>query len=118
MLDVARSRRGDLEQVSFEQADALNLPFADKTFDAVVCQSGLMFYPDKPAGLSEAVRVLKPGGQFIFNVRDSIERNPIIQLVLDVLPPYFDGKPSRFRAVPFGFHAIDPIREMLHNAGF
>src|ERR1043166_1812420 len=44
------------------------LPFADDAFDYVVCQFGVMFFPDKPAAFREARRVLRPGGQFLFNV--------------------------------------------------
>ncbi|MCZ6557051.1 MAG: class I SAM-dependent methyltransferase [SAR324 cluster bacterium] len=61
MLDFARDKRGELENVSFEQADTLSLPFADGAVDAVVCQFGVMFFPDKEAGMREAARVLKSG---------------------------------------------------------
>jgi len=72
MLDHARTRfsREDRQEnrVEWRQADALALPFPDQTFDAVACQFGVMFFPDKLQGFSEAIRVLRPGGRFLFNV--------------------------------------------------
>ncbi len=53
----------------------MQLPFPDGAFDAVVCQFGVMFFPDKARALSEAHRVLRPGGVLIFNVWDRIEEN-------------------------------------------
>jgi SAM-dependent methyltransferase len=67
MLEQAKSHAG-LERVTWREADALALPFPDETFDHVVCQFGVMFFPDKVAGFREAFRVLRSGGQFTFNV--------------------------------------------------
>ena len=64
---------GTKRPVEWRQADAMQLPFEDATFDAVVCQFGVMFFPDKPKAFAEARRVLRPGGVFIFNVWDRIE---------------------------------------------
>ena len=64
MIDFAAAKPG-LERVSFRQADATKLPFGDASFDAVVCQFGVMFFPDRVAGYREARRVLKPGGRFV-----------------------------------------------------
>jgi ubiquinone/menaquinone biosynthesis C-methylase UbiE len=59
------------------QADATSLPLGDKTFEAVICQFGVMFFPDKRAAFREAHRVLAPGGLFLFNVWDALDRNPL-----------------------------------------
>jgi ubiquinone/menaquinone biosynthesis C-methylase UbiE len=52
----------DPELLEWQTADATKLPFPDCSFDAVVCQFGLMFFLDKAAGIGEAFRVLRPGG--------------------------------------------------------
>jgi SAM-dependent methyltransferase len=69
MLAQARKRPG-LEGVTWRQADAQALPFSDETFDLMVCQFGVMFYPDKLASFREARRVLKPKGTYLFVVWD------------------------------------------------
>src|SRR6266404_4632332 len=61
MLDQA-AVTGTRRPVEWRQADAMQLPFTDGAFDAVVCQFGVMFFPDKPKAFAEARRVLKPGG--------------------------------------------------------
>jgi ubiquinone/menaquinone biosynthesis C-methylase UbiE len=61
MIALAQSNLGS-ERIRWQQADALDLPFAATEFDVVVCQFGVMFFPDKRAGFREALRVLRPGG--------------------------------------------------------
>ncbi len=118
MLDLARSKRGNLANVHYQVADALDLPFEDGSFDAVVCQFGVMFFPDKAAGAREAARVLKPGGTYVFNVWDSLDRNPVIKVAQDTISGFFDGDPPTFLSIPFGYHALDPITVLLQDAGF
>ena len=74
MLDHAKARQPADSRIEWRQADALALPFEDRSFDAVACQFGVMFFPDKVQGYKEARRVLKPGGHFFFNVWDRIRR--------------------------------------------
>ena len=59
MLGVARRVRPDIE---FRQGDAARLPFADESFDAVLSQMALMFFPDRAAAVQEMARVTSPGG--------------------------------------------------------
>jgi ubiquinone/menaquinone biosynthesis C-methylase UbiE len=73
MLDRAASV-GTTRNVEWRQADAMQLPFADATFDVVVCQFGAMFFPDKAKAFGEMRRVLRPGGTFAFNVSDRGQR--------------------------------------------
>lgn len=118
MLDYARERRGGLPNVIFEQANAQDLPFESGRFDAVLCQFGLMFLPDKAAGAREAARVLKPGGQYAFNVWDSFDENPIARVAHETIGTCFPEDPPKFLEVPFSYSARAPIEALLASAGF
>ncbi len=75
MFEFARPKFQKTENVRWEQADASSLPFQDDSFDAVVCQFGIMFVPDKAAALRQVHRVLRRDGVFLFNVWDSFDAN-------------------------------------------
>jgi ubiquinone/menaquinone biosynthesis C-methylase UbiE len=119
MLNQAMGRQADDRRITWQQADALALPFEDHSFDAVACQFGAMFFPDKVQGYREARRVLKPGGRFLFNVWDQIATNEFADVVTEVLAEMFPEDPPRFMArTPHGYHDADKIREQLTAAGF
>jgi ubiquinone/menaquinone biosynthesis C-methylase UbiE len=104
--------------LEWRQADATKLPFPDGSFDAVVCQFGLMFFPDKAAGVREAFRVLKPGGRYLFNVWDAIVHNPIARIAHETAATFFPADPPTFYEVPFSLHDPEPVRALLRQAGF
>jgi ubiquinone/menaquinone biosynthesis C-methylase UbiE len=118
MFRHAAEKFGEAEAVQWLQADACSLPFGDRMFDAVVCQFGIMFVPDKPLAAREARRVLKPGGLFLFNVWDALEHNDLCRVAHETITNYFDKDPPTFYQVPFGYHDHDEIRRVLENAGF
>ena len=95
MLDHAAEQVSS-SRVSWQKADAQALPFPDGAFDAVVCQFGVMFFPDKQKAYREARRVLKPGGRFIFNVWDKIEHNEFADLVTTAVADMFPNDPRAF----------------------
>jgi SAM-dependent methyltransferase len=118
MLDEAAAA-GTARPVLWQQADAMALPFADGEFDVVVCQFGAMFFPDKPKAFSEARRVLKPGGTFIFNVWDRISENEFADTVTRALEAVFPEDPPRFLArTPHGYHDRPTIERDLATGGF
>jgi ubiquinone/menaquinone biosynthesis C-methylase UbiE len=118
MLDRAQLI-GTARAVEWQQADALQLPFADASFDAIACQFGVMFFPDKVRAFAEARRVLKPGGAYIFNVWDRIETNDFANAVTDALATVFPMDPPRFMArTPHGYPDTGIIRRDLAQAGF
>jgi len=118
MLDQAAAI-GTKRAVEWRQADAMQLPFGDNAYDAVICQFGVMFFPDKAKAFAEARRVLKPGGVFVFNVWDRIEDNEFADVVTTAVASLFPVDPPRFLArTPHGYHDLDTIRRDLANGGF
>jgi len=118
MLEQAQAT-GTARPVEWRQADAMALPFDDAAFDAVACQFGAMFFPDKARAFAEARRVLKPGGTFLFNVWDRIGENDFADAISDALAEVFPDDPPRFMArTPHGYHDLATIRRDLAAAGF
>jgi SAM-dependent methyltransferase len=105
--------------ITWQVADAQALPFDDASFDAVVCQFGWMFLPDKRAGFREAHRVLKPGGKLVVSVWDRIDANPLSRIVTGALASEFPDDPPRFfERAPFGYHDPERIRADALAGGF
>jgi ubiquinone/menaquinone biosynthesis C-methylase UbiE len=118
MLDHAAEQLSS-SRVNWQKADAQALVFPDGEFDAVVCQFGVMFFPDKQKAYREARRVLKPGGRFIFNVWDKIEHNEFADLVTTAVGDIFPDDPPLFLArTPHGYHEKEAIVAELRSAGF
>jgi SAM-dependent methyltransferase len=113
------SRNGTKREVRWQQADAMQLPFGDASFDLVVCQFGVMFFPDKAHAYAEVRRVLEPGGAFLFNTWTRIEANEFANVVQQVLIQLYPDNPPRFMArTPHGYFEPELIRSDLLRAGF
>ena len=111
MLDQA-ARRQPAGGVEWRQADALALPFADRSFDVVACQFGVMFFPDKVQGYREARRVLRPGGPLPVQ-RLGPHRRQRVRRCRD--PGAGRALPRRSAAL-HGAHAARPSRRRAHPA--
>jgi len=99
-------------------ADAMDLDFADDSFDLVACQCGVMFLPDKVTAFREVRRVLAPGGLFLFNAWDTLETHDVeaalVEALIEVLP---DETPDFFSRVPHGYTDPDRMRADVEAAG-
>lgn len=118
MLEQA-ARRISAPNVRFRPADALSLPFADASFDLVVCQFGIMFFPDKVRGNAEARRVLRDGGQYLLVIWDRVERNHATRVAGQAVAELIPGEAGRFyERIPFRYHDPETIERDLRAAGF
>ncbi|BFG77652.1 methyltransferase domain-containing protein [Paraburkholderia terrae] len=118
MLDCAATL-GTHRPVTWQRADAMQLPFDDASFDLIVCQFGAMFFPDKARAFAEVRRVLRSGGVLLFNVWDRIEENAFAVTVSDALGKlYAADPPSFFQRVPHGYWDTNIIARDLANGGF
>jgi SAM-dependent methyltransferase len=118
MLDVASTRVAS-PKVTFRQADALELLFEDNSFDLIVCQFGVMFYPDKVQGNCEARRVLRDGGHYLVAIWDGIERNTLCNIAHETMQDRFPDDPPMFmKRGPFSYYDPEWINRDLLAAGF
>jgi SAM-dependent methyltransferase len=116
MVEVGRGRAPG---AAWQQADALALPFEDGRFDAVACQFGAMFFPDKPAGFAEARRVLASGGMLFFNTWAPIDTHEFEVAVMAGLAEVFPDDPPTFLATtPHGYSDPDAVVADVRAGGF
>src|SRR3954447_26950438 len=100
MVDVGSAQ---VPTATWRQADAMQLPFGDATFDLVVCQFGVMFFPDRPVAYAEVGRVLRPGGHFLFNSWGPLATHEVEATVMAAMAERFpDDAPSFLARVPHG----------------
>jgi ubiquinone/menaquinone biosynthesis C-methylase UbiE len=121
MLAVARTHVGPDPRVTYLQADACTLPFDDASFDAIVCQYGVMFFPDKLRAMREARRILTSAAtsRYLFNVWDSLANNPIPRVVQETVADMFPANPPQFLgATPYGYSDRAEIERTARAAGF
>jgi ubiquinone/menaquinone biosynthesis C-methylase UbiE len=118
MLEEA-ARRLNAPNVRFRQADALDLPFEEDGFDLVICQFGLMFFPDKVRGNAEARRVLRPGGQYLLVIWNRVDFNLATRVAGAAVAELFPAASAAFyERIPFRYHDRAIIEADLRAAGF
>mgnify|MGYP002713204825 CR=1 FL=1 len=110
---------GTSRPVEWSSADVMTLPFEDDSFDIVVCQFSIMFFPDRVAAYREIRRVLRPGGTFLFNVWKRIEENEFADVVTRALCDRYPADPPAFlERTPHGHGSSIEIRSEISAAGF
>jgi SAM-dependent methyltransferase len=116
MVDVGSAK---VPGATWQQADAMDLPFDDSSFDLVACQFGVMFLPDRPASYAGIARVLKPGGRFLFNCWGPLATHTVETAVIGALAKAFPEDPPTFLArVPHGYHDAELVAADLAKGGF
>ncbi len=118
MLEVAQNNLAGFANTIFEVANGVDLPYEDASFDTVLCQFGVMFFPDLSQGYREAYRVLKPGGELIFNVWDTLDKNHLSRAVHESVTKLDVESPPDFLKQPYVYNDIEGIKTQLKDAGF
>ncbi len=116
MLAVAGSATPPGVSIEWHEAGAEAMPFPDASFDAVLCQMGLQFMPDKHAALREMRRVLADGGRLIFNLPGPAPRP--ISIMGEAFARNIDPEAGGFVNMVFALHDTAEIRDLLTEAGF
>ena len=106
------------ERVTFQRADAQDLPFDDGTFDLVLCLFGVMFFPDKVRANAEARRVLRPGGRYVLVTFNRLDVNPIPKAAGEAVATLFAEDPRYMERGPFSYTDPALVENDLRAAGF
>ena len=118
MLERARKHHID-DRLEWREANALSLPFEDSSFDVVLCQFGVMFFPDRVKGFSEILRVLRPGGRLLFNSWGTLEKNDFSRIAVETVVELYPENPPLFLArTPFGYADPKLVEADLAAAGY
>ena len=118
MLAYAQSTLPAVTRVRWQEADGMSLPFDDGAFDVVVCQFGLMFFPDPATGLREMARVLASGGHAFVSTWDSMQANGFARVVHERVSGMFTHDPPQFMHVPFHLHDRAALHALATRNGF
>jgi SAM-dependent methyltransferase len=102
--------------IEWRQGSALALPFANRAFDVVVCQHGLMFFPDRLKALVEMRRVLTPGGRVAISVWTG--PSPYFAAQREALARYVSAEAASTSAVAFSLGDPVELSGLLTGAGF
>lgn len=117
MIAIAKQKLSG-KNINWQQADATALPFPDNSFDCIVTQFGVMFYPDRVKGMTEALRVLKPGGTFLFNTWGRIEDNGMSATGREIITQFFKNDPPAFYNIPYSMFNAEDVLPVVKKGGF
>lgn len=121
MLEVARAKPvlEDAAEIEYLQAPADALPLEDESVDAVLCQQGLQFFPDRVAALREMHRITRPGARLGVAVWTNIESTPPFHAIATALADVCGEEVAeRYRGGPWGFPDAAALADLVREAGF
>lgn len=115
MLQVA----GTIEAaITWREGSATELPFADESFNALTCQQGLQFFPDRPKAVREMHRVLAPAGRLAVAIWCSMESSPGYMALAHALDRHMGDGSGEAMDAPFSFGDADQLRDLFQASPF
>jgi ubiquinone/menaquinone biosynthesis C-methylase UbiE len=116
MIAVAEAIPAGGAPIAWQQADAASLPLPDESYDAGLCQMGLMFMEDRGGALGELHRVLAPGGRVVVNTPGRIQ--PVFEVMEQAIADNLDPSLGAFVSAVFSLHDPSVLAGLLEEAGF
>jgi ubiquinone/menaquinone biosynthesis C-methylase UbiE len=113
MLKLARGN----PNIEWHQGSATELPFADESFEVVLCQQGLQYFPDRPASVRHMARVLSPGGRLALNVWGALDRQAFHTAMLDAVTRFMGAEARGLFDLAFSLHSVAELRKLAEDAG-
>ena len=113
MINVARAVSPS--DIRWHVGDAASLPFADDSYDAVLCQMGLMFMQDRHAAVAEMRRVATSGGRVVVNTPGVIQ--PLFALMEQALVDHISADLGGFVQAVFSMHNAEEVASLLRDGG-
>ncbi len=106
--------------IDWVQGDAVAPELPDGSFDLVICQHGLQFFPDRAAALNHARNLLKPGGRMVVAVWKGIGRHPLFSAMAEAELRYLEslGLTRGELTIPFSLGDEEELASLLAGAGF
>jgi ubiquinone/menaquinone biosynthesis C-methylase UbiE len=113
MLRVAQGN----PEVEWHQGSAAAMPFANGSFDLVLCQQGLQYFPDRPTAIGEMARVLVPGGRIAVSVWGAYERQPFHVALIEEIGQYMGADAKAAFDLAFSLNTAAELRQLAAGAG-
>ena len=114
MLTVARRVRPDIE---WQQGDVAAIPFPDASFDVVLCQMAMMFFPDRVRALREMGRVSTSGGTVAVLVPSSLDAQPVWGPFVDIAAKHAGGDARSLLETYWSCGDLEALKSVFETAG-
>ncbi|MBL6458866.1 methyltransferase domain-containing protein [Belnapia sp. T6] len=113
MLNVARQEPG----IEWHLASVAEMPFPDRSFDVVLCQQGLQYFPDRKLAMKEMARVLAPSGRLSLNVWGARERQPFIVALADAISRFLGSEAGEWIPLAYSLNTVEELHSLVQDAG-
>lgn len=104
--------------INWHHGDVMKLPFSDNSFDVILCQQGLQYFPNPTLALKEMNRVLVEKGRILLSVWRDIKYSPFYESLREILGKYVNGKAASMLSAAYSLGDAGKVEELFAGAGF